>query len=179
MGRTLAQSVLSCNPQRYADSVLQSTYSTRTCSLARALEVVGERWTLLVVRELFIGVRRFDAIQQDLGVARNVLATRLDKLVDEGIVVRVPYSERPLRHEYRLTEAGIDLWPVVVSLLQWGDKHVPDPGGPPVVLEHRDCGGAVDDHFCCTACGARLDPRTVVPLPGPGAGPEHPLLRRR
>ncbi len=159
--------------------MLQSTYASQTCSVARTLEVVGERWTLLIVRDLFLGVRRFDALQDDLGVARNVLATRLDKLIEAGIVTKVPYSERPVRHEYRLTDRGLDLWPVITSLLQWGDRNAPTPAGPPVVLEHRDCGGAVDDHRLCERCGARLGARDVIARPGPGATPDHPLVRRQ
>ena len=119
--------------------MLRADYDTQTCSVARALEVVGERWTLLILRDLFLGVRRFEAIQQDLGIARNVLATRLDKLVTEGVVKRHRYNERPPRDEYRLTEKGLDLWPAVVALMQWGDHHAPAPGGPPTVLRHRDC----------------------------------------
>ena len=156
-------------------AVLQSTYASQTCSVARSLELVGERWTLLIVRNLFFGIRRFDALQANLGLARNVLASRLDKLVDAELVMRVPYSQKPLRHEYRLTERGIDLWPVITSLMQWGDRNVPTPGGPPVLLEHRGCGGAVDDHRLCARCGARLDARDVIAHAGPGAAPDHPL----
>ena len=141
---------------------LASTYDTQVCSIAGTLEVVGERWTLLIVRDVFLGVRRFEELQANLGIARNVLQTRLTRLVDEGVLERVRYQERPERFEYRLTEKGIDLWPVIVSLLQWGDTHVARPGGPPVVLSHRDCGGAVDPHRMCAACGARLGPRDVL-----------------
>src|SRR3954463_2348161 len=104
--------------------MLPRTYDDQNCSVARALEVLGDRWTLLVIRDAFLGVRRFDDFQRRLGIARNVLADRLARLTDEGMLERVAYQERPVRHEYRLTEKGIDLWPVVVSLLQWGDKHV-------------------------------------------------------
>lgn len=154
--------------------MLGSQYDTQVCSVARALELVGERWTLLILRDLFLGVRRFDALQRDLGVARNVLAARLDKLVADGLVERRRYSERPPRDEYRLTEDGLDLWPVVVALLQWGDRHRPSPGGPPTVLLHRDCGGAVDDHRICERCGARLEVRDVEAFAGPGAPAGHP-----
>ena len=158
--------------------MLHDRYPDQTCSIARSLEVVGERWTLLIVRDVLNGLRRFDELQENLGIARNVLAARLDKLVSEGILERRPYSERPVRHEYRVTEKGLDLWPAMIALLQWGDRHAPSPGGPPVVLEHKGCGGAVTTHLSCERCGAELGVRDVRALAGPGAPPDHPLLRR-
>jgi DNA-binding HxlR family transcriptional regulator len=160
------------------DEMLGSTYKNQTCSIASALDVIGERWSLLIVREVFLGVRRFDEIQADLGIARNVLQKRLAKLIAEGVLERRLYAERPPRHEYRLTEKGVDLWPTIVSLLQWGDRHAPTAAGAPVVLEHRGCGGAVDEHRICERCGTPLSARDVRALPGPGASPNHPLLRR-
>jgi DNA-binding HxlR family transcriptional regulator len=158
--------------------VLRSDYDTQVCSVARALEVVGERWTLLVLRDIFLGNRRFDAIQRHLGVARNVLQSRLERLLEHGVIEKVPYQERPVRHEYRLTPKGIDLWPTIVSLLQWGDRHAPSPAGPPVLLRHKECGGEVDGHRICTACGMPLEARDVRAVAGPGAAASHPLLRR-
>jgi DNA-binding HxlR family transcriptional regulator len=155
--------------------VLGHDYSDQTCSIAAALEVVGERWSLLIVRDVMLGVRRFDALQNDLGVARNVLQTRLTRLVDNGVLERRRYQERPDRYEYHLTEKGLDLWPALVALLQWGDKYAPSSGGPPVLLEHRGCGGAVDGHRICDRCGQRLGPRDAVAKLGPGAGPRNPL----
>jgi DNA-binding HxlR family transcriptional regulator len=155
--------------------MLGADYDKQTCSVARALEIVGERWTLLILRDLFLGIHRFEAMQRDLGVARNVLATRLDKLVAAGIVERRRYNERPPRDEYRLTEKGRDLWPTIVALLQWGDEYAPSPGGPPTVMLHRDCGGAVDRHRMCERCGAALDVRDVQAYAGPGAPATHPL----
>jgi DNA-binding HxlR family transcriptional regulator len=149
--------------------VLPRTYADQHCSIAATLERVGDRWTLLVIREAFLGARRFDQYQERLGIARNVLADRLGRLVDDGILERRRYQERPERFEYRLTEKGIDLWPVIVSLLQWGDKHVFATEERPVVLRHRECGGEVDDHRMCDRCGAALGPRDVVREPGPGA----------
>ncbi len=148
--------------------MLRADYRGQNCSIARSLELIGERWTLLILREAFLGTRRFDDFQRALGVARNVLQARLERLLDAGILDRVPYQERPVRHEYRLTEKGLDLWPVLVALLHWGDRHVA-PEGPPVVLRHRDCGGEVDDRRRCTRCGAELGPRDVSPVRGPGA----------
>jgi DNA-binding HxlR family transcriptional regulator len=158
--------------------MLGNDYRTQTCSIAGALEVVGERWSLLIVRDVFLGLRRFDQIQSNLGIARNVLQTRLRRLIEQGVLERSLYQQRPPRHEYRLTEKGLDLWPVVVSLMQWGDRHTPPSGGPAVVLEHRGCGGSVDGHRICERCGERLGPRDSRALPGPGAAPDHPLLAR-
>ncbi len=156
--------------------MLGNTYEGQVCSIARSLEVIGERWTILIIRDAFLGVRRFDDFQRSLGVARNVLQGRLERLVEGGILERVRYQERPERYEYRLTEMGIDLWPVVVSLLSWGDKHLA-PDGPAVILEHRDCGGRVNDHRICDKCGAILGPRDVKPRRGPASPPSDPLLK--
>lgn len=148
--------------------MLGRTYDDQNCSIARALELVGERWTMLVVREAFNGRRRFDEMAEDLGIARNVLAARLQRLVDEGVLRKVRYQERPERFEYRLTEKGLDLWPVLISLLQFGDRYYA-PNGPPVILTHKDCGGTLDAHRICERCGARLSARDVRAHPGPGA----------
>jgi DNA-binding HxlR family transcriptional regulator len=149
--------------------MLPRTYDTQVCSIARALEVLGDRWTLLVLRDAFKRVRRFEDFQRNLGVARNVLTDRLNRLVEEDILRRVPYQERPVRFEYRLTDKGLALWPVMMTLLQWGDRYYLAPDGPPVVVRHRDCGGEVTEHLTCAACGAELGPRDVVAEPGPGA----------
>ena len=153
---------------------LPSTYADRNCSLARALEIVGERWTLLIVRDAFLGVRRFDDFQRSLGVARNVLTDRLGRLVEEGILERRADQERPERFEYRLTEKGVDLWPVVVSLMKWGDRHSPADAGPPTLILHRDCGGEVDGRFRCERCGADVDARSAEARPGPGSPRQWP-----
>jgi DNA-binding HxlR family transcriptional regulator len=148
--------------------MLGNTYNGQVCSVARSLELIGERWTILIVRDAFLGVRRFDDFQRSLGVARNVLQTRLERLVESGILERVRYQERPERFEYRLTEMGIDLWPVVVSLLAWGDRHLA-PDGPPVVIEHRGCGGRMNDRRICEKCGALLEARDARARRGPAA----------
>jgi DNA-binding HxlR family transcriptional regulator len=158
--------------------MLGNQYPSQVCSIAGALEVVGERWSLLIVRDVFLGLRRFDEIQENLGIARNVLQTRLRRLEDEGVLERRLYQERPARYEYRLTDKGLDLWPTIVALMKWGDRHAVQPAGPPVLLEHRGCGGAVDEHLTCERCGARLSVREARALPGPGARPDHPLVRR-
>lgn len=158
--------------------MLRNDYENQSCSIAGALEVVGERWSLLIVRDILLGLRRFDELQSHLGIARNVLQTRLRRLQQEGVIQRVPYQERPLRHEYRLTEKGLDLWPTIVALMKWGDRYAAPEGGPAVVVEHRGCGGTIDEHRICERCGERLKARDAVGRPGPGAPPDHPLLRR-
>jgi DNA-binding HxlR family transcriptional regulator len=140
----------------------------QTCSVARSLEVLGERWTLLVIRDIFYGKRRFAAIQEDLGVARNVLATRLARLVAEGILEKRPYQDRPTRYEYFLTEKGIDLWPVMITMMHWGDHWLATDEGPPIVIHHKECGGEVDDRGYCERCGERLTARDAYAEGGPG-----------
>ena len=126
------------------------------CSIARTLEVLGERWTLLVIRDVFSGRRRFDQIRESLGVARNVLSARLAWLVDEGILEKRRYRDRPPRWEYFLTEKGLDLWPVMVALVHWGDQYLAGADGPPMVIVHKGCGGTVDDRRICERCGRHL-----------------------
>jgi DNA-binding HxlR family transcriptional regulator len=149
--------------------MLPRTYEGQRCSIAKALELLGERWTLLVIREAFLGTRRFEAFAEHLDIARNVLTARLSRLVEEGVLDRVRYQERPERFEYRLTEKGIDLWPVTVALMHWGDRHYPAEGGSPRVIRHRDCGGELTRHLTCARCGAELGPRDVMTESGPGA----------
>jgi DNA-binding HxlR family transcriptional regulator len=148
--------------------MLGRNYEGQNCSVAKTLELVGERWTMLILREAFSGRRRFEEMAETLGIARNVLTTRLARLVDEGVLTRVRYQERPERFEYRLTQKGLDLWPVLMSLMQFGDRHYA-PEGPPVLVTHKDCGGTVDEHRTCERCGARLTARDVRAQPGPGA----------
>jgi len=120
---------------RYCGSVLKREYEGQNCSIARALEVVGERWTLLIVRDAFLGLRRFDEFQENLGIARNVLTDRLNRLVEEAILERVRYSERPERYEYRLTRKGRDLHVALAGLRQWGDKYRSKK--PPTLLRRK------------------------------------------
>ncbi|HEX2085073.1 MAG TPA: helix-turn-helix domain-containing protein [Solirubrobacteraceae bacterium] len=141
--------------------MLYNTYEGQACSVARALEVVGERWTILILRDAFLGVRRFDDFQRSLGIARNVLNARLQRLVEAGVLERRLYQERPPRYEYRLTEMGRDLWPALLALMQWGDRHLSGDGGPPLAVEHRGCGGTIDDRRTCSRCGAVVTLRDV------------------
>jgi DNA-binding HxlR family transcriptional regulator len=162
--------------------VLRSDYPGQICSIAKALEVIGERWSLLIVRDVMNGRRRFDELQKGLGIARNVLSARLQRLVEEDILERRPYQTSPERHEYFLTEKGLDLWPSLVALLGWGDRHSPEPNGPPMLIVHKECGGRVSDRGICESCGKVLDARDARPVPGPGlaTAAEHaePVLAR-
>ena len=146
-------------------------YDTSNCNIAAALTIVGEKWMFLVLREAFNGVRRFDDMQRRTNAPRQVLSNRLAHLVADGILRKVPYQEegqRP-RSEYRLSEKGVELFPVIVALLEWGDKYAARPGGPSVELTHRDCGAPVHLELGCSA-GHTLDSaREVTPVPGPGA----------
>ena len=148
--------------------MLRNDYPGQICSIARSLEVVGERWSLLIVRDVMNGRRRFDELQRGLGVARNVLSARLQRLVEEDILERRAYQESPARYEYSLTEKGLDLWPALVALLAWGDRHSPGPDGPPMLIVHKECGGAVSDRGICESCGELLHARDARALPGPG-----------
>jgi len=141
------------------------------CSLARTLSIVGDRWTLLVLRECFLRVRRFEEFEQRLGIARHVLADRLKKLTEAGVLCKEPYQERPRREEYRLTEKGLDLYPVMLSLLDWGDKWMAGPEGPPLLRRHNACGHVAHAVPTCSECGEPLDARSMTVEPGPGAPP--------
>ncbi len=150
--------------------MLRHDYPGQVCSIAKALEVVGERWSLLIVRDVMNRRRRFDQLQSGLGIARNTLAARLERLVEEDILERRAYQSSPERYEYFLTEKGLDLWPALIALLAWGDRHSPTPAGPPMLIEHRECGGRVSDRGVCEECGQVLHARDAVALPGPGVG---------
>jgi DNA-binding HxlR family transcriptional regulator len=139
-----------------------------SCSVAQCLEVVGEWWTMLIVRDAFLGVRRFDDFQARTGISRNVLASRLDHLVEQGVLQRRPYSERPPRHEYVLTDKGRDLWYVLTAMREWGDRWAA-PDGPPLEVVHRTCGEVAHASVVCDHCGEPLDARSVTAVPGPGA----------
>ena len=130
----------------------------RTCSIARTLDIVGEKWALLAVREVFLGDRRFDEMVRRTGAPRDTLATRLRTLVSAGILERRQYCEHPARFEYHLTDAGRDLYPVIVTLMRWGDQYLAGQDGPPLVLQHR-CGHRMTAQVVCEACGEPLQAR--------------------
>lgn len=147
--------------------MLGRTYEAQICSISRTLEIIGERWTLLILRDVFFGLRRFGDLQASLGIARNVLADRLNRLVDDGIVERVPYQEHPVRHEYHLTAMGYDLLPVLLSMMTWGDKHFAGASGQPRIVRHAGCGGEVAQQHACTTCAQVLGKDDIEILPGP------------
>ena len=133
----------------------------RVCSIARTLDVVGERWALLVVREVFLGNHRFDQMVRRTGAPRDTLTARLRTLVEAGVLERRQYSDHPPRFEYQLTDAGRDLYPVILSLLHWGDVHLAGRDGPPLVLEHS-CGHRLVPEVTCHACREVVDPTGVT-----------------
>lgn len=139
----------------------------QVCSVARALSVVGERWTLLILRDAFMGTRRFDKFQHNLGITRHRLSERLGKLVEQGVLTKVPYQDRPLRHEYRLTRKGLALYPVLMTLARWGDEWMDGGQGAPVEYVHQKCGQQTHPVLTCSACGDPLRPEEVVPRMGP------------
>ena len=147
-------------------------YSAENCTLGRAMEILGEKWTILVLREVFLGIRRFEDLRVRTGIPRQVLTNRLAVLVGHGILRRHPYQEpgERARDEYRLTEKGFDLSPVLAALIGWGDRHLGDSDGPPVVFVHGECGAPAHVEVRCEN-GHRLTPRETVPTTGPGARP--------
>lgn len=135
------------------------------CSVARTLSVVGERWTMLILREAFLGRRHFDEFQANTGVARNILATRLRALVRDGVFERTTAADGGARVEYKLTRKGLDLYPVLVALMRFGDRWLADKNGPPLTLVHRACGAKTTPTTVCSHCGAPLNPREMTAVP--------------
>lgn len=159
-------------------------YRRDNCSVGLTLEVLGDRWSLLLLREAFYGVRRFADLERMLGCAKNVLSDRLGKLVEHGILRREAYKDEGQRerHEYRLTPMGLELFPIIVALMQWGDRWRAGPGGPPVEVLHRDCGAPVHVELRCDAGHGHLTARDTAPRPTAGAiarGPRGRSPRRR
>jgi DNA-binding HxlR family transcriptional regulator len=142
------------------------------CSIARTLDVVGEWWTLLIVRDALRGATRFDEFRDSLGVARGVLSARLRKLVEQGILDRRQYSEHPPRYEYTLTGKGRALAPIITALTTWGDTWAASPNGPPVLLIHEQCGHAIHPIQTCPHCHSEIKNGELRPVPGPGATPK-------
>lgn len=135
------------------------------CSIASALEIVGDRWTILILRDAFRGLRRFDELRRDLEIPRAVLSDRLRRLVDHGVLTKRAYQERPTRFEYRLSPMGVELSPILVALMQWGDRWLSEDGAP-TVLVHEPCGTEVDLGFHCFQCGRSFPPTEIVSLRG-------------
>ncbi len=157
--------------------MLGNSYDNQVCSIARALEAVGERWSLLIVRDaLFAHVTRFNDFQHNLGLATNVLKSRLDSLIDVGIMQHSRYSERPGKYEYLLTDKGRDFAPVLIALTGWGDRWS-SPDGPPILYRHTTCGGSIRQELACSNCGA-IDASEVTVRPGPGMPADYLANRR-
>jgi DNA-binding HxlR family transcriptional regulator len=145
-----------------------SELGAERCSVARSVAVIGDRWTLMILRDLFLGVRRFEDFERRLGISRSLIADRLKRLVEEGVVRREPYQDRPLRHEYRLTEKGLALHPVIMAIVHWGDCWYAGEAGPPLLHRHRTCGHDFAPVSVCSECGEPLAARDVEVRPGPG-----------
>jgi DNA-binding HxlR family transcriptional regulator len=146
-----------------------SELDQQPCSVSRTLSVIGDRWTLLILRDCFLRVRRFDDFQARLGIGRPILADRLQKLVDNFVLTKLAYQQNPTRYEYRLTQKGLDLYPVIMAIVHWGDVHMAGKKGRPLLHRHAACGNHFDPVQVCSACGEALDPRQVMVDPGPGA----------
>ena len=140
-----------------------------TCSVARTLAVIGDRWSLLIIRDCFLRIRRFEEFQSKLGITRHLLADRLKKLVRFGVLRRVPYQTSPKRHEYILTQKGLELYPILMAIVHWGDVHMVDERGRPVLHQHKACGKFFDPVMICSECNEPLDAKAVHTHPGPGA----------
>jgi DNA-binding HxlR family transcriptional regulator len=152
--------------------------SNEACSVARTVSVIGDRWTMLILRDCFLRVRRFEEFQERLRITRHILADRLRKLVKLRVLKRVPYQKRPPRYEYRLTEKGLDLHPVVLAMVRWGDTHMAGKRGRPLLFEHH-CGHAFEPTMTCSACGEAIKAREVRVSPGPGLPRGTTLLPKR
>ncbi len=138
------------------------------CSIAQCLEVVGEWWTMLIIRDVFLGFTRFEDMCERLGISRSVLNQRLNHLVEAGVLTRVAYSDHPPRYDYRLTDKGRDLWPVLTTMRQWGDKWAA-PDGPSVEIVHKGCDHVATAELVCSECGERVGARDFRAIAGPGA----------
>ena len=141
------------------------------CSISRTLAVIGDRWSLLILRESFLRIRRFEEFQSRLGITRHLLADRLKKLVRYGVLRRSPYQDSPKRYEYVLTPKGLDLHPILMAIVHWGDVHMVDERGRPLLHQHKTCSKFFDPVMVCSECGEPLTAREVHTHPGPGAAP--------
>jgi DNA-binding HxlR family transcriptional regulator len=147
----------------------RTQFGEMACSIARTLDVAGEPWSPLIVRNIYVGINRFDQLQQSLGISRKVLAERLRWLTEAGVLERRQYSDKPARHEYALTEMGLDLVEVLMVMVRWGDKWLAGQAGPPVLYRHHACGQISHVELHCCECGEPMGPTDIDVLPGPGA----------
>jgi DNA-binding HxlR family transcriptional regulator len=150
----------------------RTRFGEMACSIARTLDVIGEPWSPLILRDVYVGIGRFEQIQQDLGISRKVLAERLRWLVEQGVLDRVVYSERPVRHEYRLTTKGLELCDLLLAMVRWGDRWTAGQAGPPVLYRHHACGQISHVVPCCSVCGKPMHAGDVDVEPGPGSASE-------
>ncbi|MGN5382013.1 winged helix-turn-helix transcriptional regulator [Streptomyces lasalocidi] len=160
----------------------RTSFANWPCSVARTMDLLGDWWTPLVLREAFYGIRRFDAFQQELGIARNTLAERLRRLVEAGLLEKQVYETQPVRHEYVLTESGRDFYGVILAMTRWGDRWLADEEGPPVITRHETCGHDAHGEVVCSHCREPLAWEDVTARPGPGYPTrllERPAVRRR
>ncbi len=141
---------------------------SQVCSIARGLSIFGDRWTLLIIRDAFRRIRRFSEFQKSLGITRHRLSDRLNRLVEAEVLTKVLYDERMSRYEYHLTEKGMDLYPVLMAVVQWGDKWLCDGDGAPIMFQHKPCGHVSSPHFACDHCAKDVHAKEMKPVLGPG-----------
>jgi len=146
----------------------RTSFAEMRCSLARGLDMIGDWWSPLIIRDLFLNVTRFDELVEDLGISRNLLTRRLKSLAENGVIERKVYQQRPPRYEYRLTEAGRDLVPAILALTAWGDRWAQPEEGSPILFVHKTCGHQFQPQVTCSACGEVISADKVTPIPGPG-----------
>jgi DNA-binding HxlR family transcriptional regulator len=146
----------------------RTSFAEMRCSLARGLDMIGDWWSPLIIRDLYLNVRRFDELVEDLGISRNLLTRRLKLLTGNGVIERTAYQRRPPRYEYRLTEAGCDLVPAILALTAWGDRWARPEEGSPILFVHKTCGHPFQPQVTCSACGEVVTADTVTPIAGPG-----------
>jgi DNA-binding HxlR family transcriptional regulator len=151
-------------------AVQRTSFADMTCSIARTLDAAGEWWSPLILRDVHLGITRYDDLRRDLGISRNVLGARLERLVGQGLLERRAYSDRPARHEYLLTEKGRELVDVLLAMVAWGDRWTAGDAGPPLLLRHQACGQLTHAAIRCARCGEPLHAEQVTAEPGPGGG---------
>jgi DNA-binding HxlR family transcriptional regulator len=155
-------------------TVRRTDTSTWPCTIARSVDVLGDHWNLLLIRQACLGARRFDDFQAALGIGRNILSQRLNRLVDEGLLTRVEYQPSPPRYEYRLTDKGREVYPILAAMAAWGERWLSGPEGTPLVLHHTTCDHDMHAVVVCSECDERLNVREVLAKPGPGFAPSRP-----
>jgi DNA-binding HxlR family transcriptional regulator len=155
---------------------MRTSLADVTCSIARTMEVIGDAWSMLILRDVFSGITRFDLLHEDLGLSRKTLASRLDQLVADGILQRSAYSERPPRYDYLPTDKGADLLKVIAAMMAWGDRWAAGGDGPPALLRHASCGQASSPQVTCGECGEPLELSATTSEAGPGGRTGHGTL---